>query len=63
MEDAAQWTMEQDDGGDIIFLHRETQVRNTRVGTHVRSFQVYRPKIGLGSVSRKSKAIVHAVHL
>ncbi|CAM9124513.1 unnamed protein product, partial [Hapterophycus canaliculatus] len=25
MEDAAQWTMEQDDAGDIIFFHRETQ--------------------------------------
>lgn len=26
MEDAAKWTMEQDDAGDIIFFHRETQV-------------------------------------
>lgn len=26
MEDATQWTMEQDDAGDIIFFHRETQV-------------------------------------
>ncbi|CAM9590875.1 unnamed protein product, partial [Ectocarpus sp. 12 AP-2014] len=25
MEDAAKWTMEQDDAGDIIFVHRETQ--------------------------------------
>lgn len=26
MEDAEKWTMEQDDVGDIIFFHRETQV-------------------------------------
>ena len=26
MEDAEEWTMEQDDVGDIIFVHRETQV-------------------------------------
>lgn len=26
VEDAEKWTMEQDDVGDIIFFHRETQV-------------------------------------
>lgn len=33
MEDAVKWTMEQDDAGDIIFFHRETQVGS--MGMHV----------------------------
>lgn len=48
MEGAEKWTMEQDEVGDIIFFHRETQVGfNSSIIRHI--FQI----------SKKARRIAH----